>query len=81
MCEVLRKINNKLSDLDLSVWDRELKGDIDREYILDGIQHGFKIVDDEVVKTPVDIPNHVSCTKDDNKYKVEQVIRSEILNG
>jgi hypothetical protein len=81
MCEVLRKINNKLSDLDLSVWDRELKGDIDREYILDGIQHGFKIVDDEVVKTPVDIPNHVSCTKDDNKYKVEQVLRSEILNG
>jgi hypothetical protein len=57
------------------------KREIDREYILDGIQHGFKIVDDEVVKTPVDIPNHVSCTKDDNKYKVEQVLRSEILNG
>ena len=72
---------NKLSDLDLSVWDRELKGYIDREYILDGTQHGFKNVDDEVVKTPVDISKHVSCTKGDNKYKVEQVLRSESLNG
>ena len=54
MCEVLRKIDNKLSDLDWSVWGRELEGDINREYILDGIKHGFSIVDDEVVKTLVD---------------------------
>ena len=37
--------------------------------------------DDELVKLPVDIHNHVSCTKGDNKSKVEQLLRSEIING
>ncbi len=43
--EVLSKINNRLSDLDVSVWARELKGDIDEVYVMEGIKNGFSVVD------------------------------------
>ena len=57
-----------VSHLNVSAWNREPEGDIDLEYILDGIKHGFSIVDDEVVYIPIDIHNHVSCTNGDTTH-------------
>jgi hypothetical protein len=45
--QVLEKINYKLSDLDVLKWSNELHDDIDREYLLEGIENGFSIVDNE----------------------------------
>jgi len=40
----------------------------------------FSILDDDMVKRLVDIHNHVTCTKGDNKYKVELLLWPKILN-
>jgi len=36
----------------VEAWATELEGDPDREFLLDGIANGFKLVDDDA--TPID---------------------------
>ena len=79
--QVLDKINNKISDLDVSKWSKELHNDIDKNYLLDGIQYGFSIVDREVVVKNVETNNHASCRTGTNKHRIEQMLRLEISNG
>ncbi len=78
--QVLEKIHFKISDLDVEKWSNELNNDVDRDYLLDGIQYGFSIVDREDVVQKVDTANHSSCMTAKNKQRVEQMLRSEIAN-
>lgn len=81
MSQVKEKIKDKLSDLNVSQWELELKNDIDKSFLLDGIRHGFSIVDREVVEQNVDVENHASSVNKTNKHKVEALLLSEINNG
>lgn len=36
-----------------TAWEAELRGDIDREFILDGIKNGFDIIDKDAEPEPV----------------------------
>lgn len=79
--EVLGKNNRCLSDLKLERWRCELVNDVDEHFLLNGIEHGFKLVDRTEVTEPVDMKNHPSCFTKSNKKKVEKLIRSEIDAG
>ncbi len=70
-----------MSDLNVTKWSIELQDDVDRSYLMDGIANGFSIVDTEIVGKKVDTNNHMSCMTSNNKPKVEQLLRSEIING
>ena len=57
----------------VAVWERELQGDSDKDYLLDRINNGFYIIDDDMVSTETD--NHVSANLKDTKYRVEKRIQ------
>ena len=68
------------SALKPSVWERELEADIDKDFLLDGIQRGFHIVDKGVTFKPAHTANYRSATGE-NHSKVEMQICQEILEG
>lgn len=45
----------------LAAWDEELGNDVDREFILKGIEHGFDIIDPCSSPTKVELDNHPSA--------------------
>ena len=63
-----------------ALWDSELSDDVDREYLLDGVLHGFQIVD-VANCSPVNIccSNYKSTAK--NADKVEAQILHELDRG
>ena len=89
------KTRGKLSDLNISAWEHELSGDVDREFILNGIKNGFMIVDelevtlkngfmivDELeVTSKVESNNHPSAHRGQHRRLVEQQIKIEIDEG
>ena len=44
-----------------AAWEEELQGDIDREFILEGIRNGFDIIDTDAEPNPVHCENHRSA--------------------
>ena len=72
--------SNPLRDR-LSVWEREMKNDPDREFILDGIRSGFRITDQEAVFERVHCENNKSVFLKENRQKVEEHILKEIQRG
>ena len=44
-----------------AAWEEELRGDIDREFILEGIRNGFDIIDTDAEPNPVHCENHRSA--------------------
>ena len=44
-CAQLKKLANPPNGLCLTAWEEELQDDVDREFILSGIKHGFDIID------------------------------------
>ena len=65
-----------------AAWDEELEGDIDREFILNGIRHGFDIVDPGATPTPVETDNNRSARPGAPLYEqATQQILSEIEQG
>ncbi len=65
----------------LSVWQRELQSDPDRDFLLTGIEHGFYITDENVVFQPVERDNYTSATHPQIRDSVEQQILSELAEG
>ena len=63
------------------IWERELRGDPDRDYILAGIREGFYITKSDAGLTPVQCRNYSSTTCPENKSRVESQIRREIELG
>ena len=58
-----------------------MQGDIDKVFLLDGLEHGFNLIDDNPVTFPAECDNYLSATDVSVKTKVELQIRDEILNG
>jgi hypothetical protein len=65
--------------LNLVAWERELADDPDRDYLLDGIRHGFRIVDPGSQPEPCHVTNSKSALR--HSDKVEQELIKEIKEG
>jgi len=62
------------------VWEFALQNDCDKDFIIEGIKHGFKLVDSEVENIHrVSSQNHNSALV--NSAKVEKRIQEEISEG
>jgi hypothetical protein len=64
----------------LEKWRLELETDIDRDYLLEGIEHGFHIIDIQCLPSNMSRANYKS-TSGENKCKVEKRICEEIVKG
>ena len=67
--------------LKLDVWKTELCDDFHQNYLLNGIEHGFDLVDNDITPIPVECPNYLSATDPTVKDKVERQILTEIEQG
>ena len=65
--------------LNYAAWHREAHEDPDRDFILDGILNGFKIVDESCAPESVECENYPSALT--NHWKVEKQIQGEIAEG
>jgi hypothetical protein len=61
------------------VWQRELKGDIDADFLLEGIHDGFHIVDKNAPIQPAEMDNYRSALS--RRSQVKKHIKQEILEG
>jgi hypothetical protein len=64
----------------IDVWKREMEGDIDKDFILNGVANGFDIIDSYVLP-PFMSRNNYRSTTGENKSKVEKRISEEIAKG
>ena len=62
------------------MWERELQGDPDESFLLDGVSHGFQLVSDFEFKN-VEVENYKSALDPLNRDLVEEQIRTELLEG
>ena len=70
------------SGLKLEAWQQELcSDDKDRDFILQGIENGFDIIDNDVEIFPVELPNHGSCYTNDKRQLVDRQVMHEIEVG
>jgi hypothetical protein len=65
----------------VDTWRAELGDDMDSELLIDGILHGFRLVDVDAVPAPSDCGNYKSCLTSNNKPLVEAQILHEIDKG
>lgn len=66
---------------EIESWEHILHDDLDKSFILDGIRHGFKIVDDDIVDSPVEdvyCKNYKSVLQPSVRDKVESQIVAEL---
>lgn len=71
-----------LPGLNLAAWMHELGDDIDRDFILKGIQDGFDIIDNIEHISPVSLPNHPSARPNSELYeKATKQVLNEIQCG
>ena len=63
------------------VWEDELAGDPDRDFILDGVWNGFRIIDEDSILAPASMDNYKSATDKPFFPLVEKQIRTEIGEG
>ena len=61
----------------ISTWITELPGDPDRDYLVNGITHGFHIIDPNMPLKEVCVQNHNSALAPDVKEVMDQIIRHE----
>ena len=68
----------------IAAWKFYLYDDFDKQYILDGIKHGFSLVDPGINSASVPataVPNSWSVNKPDVRGKVEAQIVEELASG
>lgn len=66
----------------LHVWEQELADDHDRDFILNGIKHGFSLIDGSPdLISPASVPNHPSANHPRTSDRVENRIKEEIQDG
>ena len=61
------------------VWEQELKHDIDKTFLLDGISNGFRVIEPGSNIHPVEAKNHRSACQ--YKSEVEKELRCQIKQG
>lgn len=67
------------SALKFPQWENELESDPDKEFLLDGIKNGFRIIRPDSDLSPVEVGNYKSTT--DAHGKVEAQILKELQEG
>lgn len=67
--------------MNTTAWLCELSEDCDREFLCNGILHGFDIIDPSAVLQSVFIQNHKSALVPDIVREMDAVIRQEINEG
>lgn len=67
--------------LNLAAWRRELEGDVDAEFLLQGIENGFHIVNSSDLLQPAFMHNYRSATNSTAAPIVEKQILAEIAEG
>jgi hypothetical protein len=60
----------------VDVWELELKGDEDENFILNGVKHGFSIVDD-----PAIVPEKVCMKNSPTSPEVTKAINNKLVEG
>ena len=68
------------TDLKYNVWEMELRDDEDREFLLDGIKHGFHIVNEQGFKQ-VECENYNSTLNCVTQAAMEKQIKTELSEG
>ena len=76
---------HSLTSRHIDVWRRELKEDLDKDFILTGLESGFSLVD-PTVDIPVDVlpaetQNHKSACDSNMAARIEAQILSEMEDG
>ena len=71
---------SKPTTLDLDTWTNELCDDIDRKFLLEGVEHGFYIMDKNAQLNTAEMHNYKSATSQHHEQVVNQV-REEIREG
>ena len=71
---------NPLSDR-LYVWENELTHDQDRDYIINGLKQGFRIIEEHSPIIDAECVNYKSATCTENRPRVEAQLRDEIAKG
>ena len=64
-----------------SVWEQELEGDPDKDFILDGVTNGFQLLPIDAPISKAEVDNYASATGPDSKEKVERAILEELSAG
>ncbi|MEW8544940.1 MAG: reverse transcriptase domain-containing protein [Candidatus Thiodiazotropha sp.] len=73
---------NPSPGLCLDAWEVELENDPDKEFLLNGIRHGFDIIDRDIQIKPTKSKNHPSARPGSPLYeKATKQILQEIENG
>ncbi len=65
--------------MNLEAWRRELAEDPDNEFLINGVEHGFQIVDTGSVVVPAHTDNYRSATGQHSR--VERIINEELAEG
>lgn len=65
----------------IGVWEKELKHDPDKDFLLHGIKNGFNICNIDSEPDPVEMENYESATNSTVRSKVEKQIQTELANG
>ena len=67
--------------LNVEQWNKLLEDDVDKNFLLDGLTNGFKIIDNDADLTPFMMLNYKSATGADVKEKVEKQIITDLKAG
>lgn len=59
-------------------WEYELRGDLERSFILDGLLYGFKLVADLQIVKPADCENYSSAVNADAKPFLDEIFLEEL---
>lgn len=69
------------SKLNIEEWRTELEEDVDKDFLLQGLQQGFDIIMPDSELRPVRVHNHSSALSDEVRPQVEELINKEIRQG
>ena len=67
--------------MNLELWNSELEGDFDREFLLQGILQGFELLPKDSAVIPAEMDNYSSAVKASSRDKVEKAILEELAAG
>lgn len=67
--------------LSRDTWELELVNDPDKEFLMQGISHGFRITNEGSNFEPAIQDNYKSATNSNHRHLVEEQIKHELLHG
>ncbi|KAI8496689.1 amiloride-sensitive sodium channel [Branchiostoma belcheri] len=80
-CEHKKSKYQLQSPRNLQAWTTALEMDDDRDLLLDGLEHGFRILPEDSILFPAECDNYKSATDLTTREKVETQLRDELAKG